>query len=190
MSTILSKVKVIFSKYPFFANVSIYGALYSSAEIVNQTITKKILPKIGKEEQKNLSNVAQNDSYDWKSVGRYSAYGITILGPSLHFWFKFIDRVLPGVAPKTIIKKVLIDQFCFGFSALGLFFITMNVLEGKEKPFEGVQEKWITGFKFGMGYWIPVQAINFFVLSPQYRVVYVGVMSFIWSNFLIYMRKT
>ncbi|CAM1318698.1 MPV17L (predicted) [Pycnogonum litorale] len=185
----------VFKKNPLVVNVGIYGALFTSSELLQQTVSKKLLPKMQSIDNKNQLEIGSKerksvDGYNWKSICCYAVYGTFLIGPALFFWYKFLDRKFPSSIKKNIAKKVFLDQFGFGLVSLGIFFSVMNIMEGKERPFDDVPEKWFKAFTMGACYWMPVQTVNFLILPPQYRVAYVGLMSFIWTNVLIYMRKS
>ena len=44
-----------------------------------------------------------------------------IMGPFNHYWYTFLDKVLPGATSSTVVKKILMDQiiaspyFAFSF---------------------------------------------------------------------------
>lgn len=43
------------------------------------------------------------------------------LGPFMHYWYQWLDRLYAGRAMKTVTKKVLIDQL-IGSPTIGFFF--------------------------------------------------------------------
>lgn len=54
------------------------------------------------------------------------AVGIA-LGPCMHYWYQWLDRLYPGRAMKTVTKKVLIDQL------IGSPMIWLGFFIGEEK---------------------------------------------------------
>ena len=38
-------------------------------------------------------------------------------------------------------------------------------------------------------FWIPIQAINFWKVPPTWRVLYIGLMTFVWTNVLCFARS-
>lgn len=59
-----------------------------------------------------------------------SGYGLLVLGPSLHFWFNLISKILPKQDIITILKKILIGQTTFGPLMTGVFFSVNAFLQG------------------------------------------------------------
>ena len=49
---------------------------------------------------------------DWARTARMAILGFC-LGPVNHCWYITLDKVLPGIAAKTVGKKVLADQIMF-----------------------------------------------------------------------------
>lgn len=49
--------------------------------------------------------------------------------------------------------------------------------------------KYLICSKISCVYWMPVQTLNFMVVPPVFRVVYVGIAAFCWVNILCYVKR-
>ncbi len=49
-------------------------------------------------------------------------YGAIVGGPD-HYWYKYIDKWLPGTNPQTVAKKVVLDTFIYGPPHIATFYI-------------------------------------------------------------------
>lgn len=112
-------------------------------------------------------------------------------------------------------KKLLIDQFVmtppfyvvffvgkFDFIALLhnfmfilirqltiTLFTVMSFLERKKDLLEECKQKFIPTFKTSCVFWLPAQAVNFMLVPPAARVIYVGMCSFVWINMLCWIKR-
>ena len=59
------------------------------------------------------------------------------LGLPHHFWYSFLDRILPGTRLLSIARKIILDQAAFSPFANFFFFMGSGVLEG-----HSVQQSW------------------------------------------------
>ncbi|XP_035228731.1 mpv17-like protein [Stegodyphus dumicola] len=171
----LSRVRLIFQKRPLLMNMVSFGTMYVGAEVAQQTILVYTSP--------------QKNSIDWGSVGRYAVVGIVGIGPALFYWYRILDRLLPGSAAKTVVKKVLSDQLISSTSCLVIFFTGMGILEGREDIFAELRAKFWSTYRMSCCFWLPAQAINFAFLPPYTRVAFVGVASFVWVNVLCLVKR-
>ena len=89
-------IKAFFKSQPLASNCITYGLLYMGAELSQQTLLRKILPK----KQQNL---------DLATVGRYGVLGSTVFPTLMFYWYKLLDGRIVGTTPKIIVTKVLID---------------------------------------------------------------------------------
>uniref|UniRef100_A0A336MAQ7 CSON014526 protein n=1 Tax=Culicoides sonorensis TaxID=179676 RepID=A0A336MAQ7_CULSO len=172
---LLQAAKSFFLRRPLIANGLVYGTLYVGAEFSQQTITKKVLTKPPEE-------------LDKPTLARYAIMGTFIYSPMLFFWYRWLDKFLPGTARKTIVKKLLMDQFLFTPPLLGVFFTGMSIMEGNP-PFEELQQKFVPTFARSCLFWLPAQTANFIFIPPQFRVIYVGACAFAWVNILCWVKR-
>jgi protein Mpv17 len=62
-----------------------------------------------------------------------AGYGLLIVGPSLHFWFKFVSELLPKRDLITTFKKILMGQTIYGPIMTVVFFSLNARLQGKHR---------------------------------------------------------
>ncbi|KAK1795181.1 hypothetical protein P4O66_010357 [Electrophorus voltai] len=65
----------------------------------------------------------------------------------------------------------------------------LSTLEGQKDPFEDWKNKFWTSYKTGIVYWSTMQAVNFSLVPPVARTVFVGVISLGWTVFLCHFRR-
>ncbi|XP_029850518.2 mpv17-like protein isoform X2 [Ixodes scapularis] len=171
----MQSVRTLFKKRPLVANVVSFGSMYVGAELVQQTILQKLDPSVR--------------GYDVPLVGRYAVIGTGIYAPALFYWYRYLDRVLPGKIAAVAVRKALIDQVCASSALLVAFYSAMSAMEGKEDLFAELKQKFWPTYKLSCCFWIPAQCVNFFLVPPHLRVVTVGICSFAWVNILCIMKR-
>ena len=53
----------------------------------------------------------------------------------LFHWYKWLDARFVGAAAKTIVQKMLLDQFVISPPILVTFYILMSIMEGRDDIF-------------------------------------------------------
>ncbi|XP_067130791.1 mpv17-like protein [Centruroides vittatus] len=160
---------------PLVSNMLSFGGMYVAAEFSQQTI---------------ILHLDKSDKgYNWPAIGRYVVMGTFLYSPLLYYWYRYLDGVLPSKAIKVAIKKTLIDQAVSSSILLVVFYVGMSIMERKEDIFEEVKQKWLPSYKLSCCFWLPTQAINFFLVPAYLRVVFVGSASFVWVNVLCILKR-
>ncbi|XP_014243456.1 mpv17-like protein isoform X2 [Cimex lectularius] len=175
----MSRVKYIFQKYPLLANSAVYGGMCVTAEFSQQMVNKRYFDR--KEPPEPI---------DKAMLVRYAVVGSCINSNILYFWFIWLERKVPGKSLKSIAVKLLLHQFLMTPPFLAAFYLSMSIMEGKDDLLAELREKFVPTFQTSCGFWLPAQAINFLVVPPMARVVYVATCSFIWVNILCWIKRT
>lgn len=77
-----------------------------------------------------ITTLTSPDNLDLVRTLRMAGYGMIILGPSLHFWYNFVARILPKQDMITTLKKMLLGQTTYGPLMTAAFFSVNAVLQG------------------------------------------------------------
>ncbi|KAI9563711.1 hypothetical protein GHT06_011175 [Daphnia sinensis] len=178
---VISKLKgILFGRYLWVTNTASGGILLAAGDLIQQTI----------EHSKTSGGKKKNkERYDWKRSGRMMAIGLT-LGLPHHFWYKFLDHAIPGASLLCVGKKILLDQTIFSPFNNVSFFMGAGLLEGNttRQAWDELKSKFLMVYKTDCSVWPPAQFINFFYVSPVYRVLYVNVLTVGWNVFLSYAK--
>jgi len=90
-----------------------------------------------------------------------------------------------------LVIRLILDSTIFSSVTLTGYFTIRSFLEGT--GFEGANEKLGTRFfsaLFGAWkFWPMANAINFWFIPMEYRVLYMNVLSFFWSGWLTYVNS-
>lgn len=127
---------------------------------------------------------------DMSSVKRYAIMGTLIIPPILTKWYHWLDNKFPSTSKRTVLKKLILDQFLLTPWLLAMFFIGMAFLEGSKgkELLTELKQKGLMTFTLDCCYWLPIQALNFVFVPPAFRVLYIGVTTFIWMNILCFIK--
>lgn len=151
--------RVAFSpKYLLLTNVCISISLSSVGDTLEQQY--EILTK-------------DLDAYSAKRTGHMALSGATV-GVVCHYWYKWLDRRMPGRTLAIVMKKVLVDQLICSPIVISTFFVTLGLLENSSKE-EMVQEIKDKAWRLYAAEWVvwpPAQIINFYWLPNRFRVLY------------------
>ncbi|XP_016995094.2 mpv17-like protein isoform X1 [Drosophila takahashii] len=178
MARLVSGVRTLFRRYPFVTNSAIYGSLYVGAEYSQQFVSKRW-----------LAPEAEREDIDYATIGRYAVMGTAVYAPTLYFWYKWLDRTFPGTTKVVIVKKLVLDQFVLTPYLLTVFYAGMSMMEGSEDTFLELREKFVPTFVRSCIFWLPAQALNFSLVAPRFRVIYMGVCGLIWVNILCWTKR-
>ncbi|KAH9395867.1 hypothetical protein TYRP_020279 [Tyrophagus putrescentiae] len=131
--------------------------------------------------------ITERDQIDWKRVG-VSIMAGTYMGFLGHHWYGFLDRRFPGVASGAIRRKLACEA-AVGPPFAASMFLLVGGLEGKSPATIWANTKENIGLLLlaDWGFYIPLQYFNFHYLPPQYRVLYVALISLVYDSALVYL---
>ena len=139
----------------------------------------------------NKVSKQQHAKIDWNQAGRFALLNAVVAAPALHYWYNYLNRLVPGTTVIAVIKRVVWDEFVFAPLYLPVFLASLWAVEGsplntiprmvyQEVP-SILMAEWIM--------WIPTMAITFRYIPVKFQVLVINSVGIFWYTFLSYTAK-
>ncbi|XP_076135759.1 mpv17-like protein [Alosa pseudoharengus] len=195
----MSRAWALFRSHPYLSNITGYTALFASADLIQQSMLGgQQVPASSPQGQRAVAGdretgTASRDvpvsGINWSQTARVALVGFCFHANFNYHWLRALERMWPGGGVKRVTLKVVVDQLVAAPATISAFFIGLSALEGKEDPFEDWRNKFWTSYKTGVVYWSTMQAVNFSLVPPVARTVFVGGVALTWTVFLCHFRQ-
>ncbi|XP_063054251.1 mpv17-like protein [Engraulis encrasicolus] len=196
----MQKVWAAFKSHPYLSNITGYTALFASADLIQQSMlggrqgSQAVAELRGYDDDTPAESragppKAPLGGIDWAQTARVALVGFCFHANFNYHWLRALERVWPGGGVKRVTLKVVVDQLVAAPATISAFYIGLSALEGKEDPFEDWRNKFWTSYKAGVVYWSTLQAVNFSLVPPVARTVFVGGVALTWTVFLCHFRQ-
>jgi len=163
-----------------------YNALLLRRPMITQCITAAVLFGIGDVVAQQVVE-GRGKKHDFSRTARLSFYGGGLFGPAMTKWYQFLNRIKFPSPTKALVYRVWLDQAILTPFAVGFFYSSMSVLEGKpEEAVDRVKAAYVPTLIRNWAVYIPTQLVNFSLIPPHLRFVTVSVVSLFWNTYLSY----
>ncbi|XP_057538670.1 protein sym-1 [Amaranthus tricolor] len=148
--------------------------IYIAADLTSQTIA---LPS--------------SEPYDLIRTLRMAGYGGLILGPTLHYWFNFMSKILPGRDLLTTVKKMALGQSVYGPIMTVVFFSTNAALQGEDagEIIARLKRDLLPTMLNGVMYWPICDFITFKFVPVHLQPLVSNSFSYVWTVYMTYMAS-
>ncbi|KAG5242496.1 protein sym [Salix suchowensis] len=129
--------------------------------------------------------IDQAPSLDLKRTFVFTFLGLVLVGPTLHFWYLYLSKLvtLPGASGAFL--RLLVDQFVFSPIFIGVFLSTLVTLEGRpSEVIPKLQQEWFSAVLANWQLWVPFQFLNFRFVPQQFQVLAANVIALVWNVIL------
>ncbi|KAK9853609.1 hypothetical protein WJX84_009969, partial [Apatococcus fuscideae] len=134
------------------------------------------------------SNLRRPKRFDVARTLRMATFGGAVGGPMGHYWFQYLDKAVLPLAPKSpaaVFSKIGLDQLIMAPVGTLIFFASQQLMQGQPQTIRSqVKDKlWpttVAGYKL----WPLAHLINFALIPPAQRVLYVNIVSVGWTCIL------
>jgi len=125
-------------------------------------------------------------NHDFRRSARLIFYGGVLFGPAMTKWYQLLNRMRFPSPTKAVVYRVWLDQAVLTPVAVGFFFGSMTLLEGKgiSEAQDRIKAAYVPTLIRNWGVFIPTQIINFSIVPHHLRFVVVGVVSLFWNTYL------
>ncbi|KAE8815397.1 PXMP2/4 family protein 4-like [Hordeum vulgare] len=129
------------------------------------------------------------ESLDLIRTLRMASYGMLFSGPSLHYWFNFISKVVPKRDVVSTFKKMFLGQAVYGPIINCIFFSYNAGLQGETIPeiIARLKRDIIPTIKNGLIYWPLCDFITFKFIPVHLQPLVSNSFAFLWTIYLTYM---
>lgn len=115
-------------------------------------------------------------AFNWARVGRMAAFGFLIHGPTGHYFYSFLDRLIVGATPIKVAAKVAVDQLFWAPIFTALFFSFLGFAEGKslDEVIDKINRDTWTAVTTSWKFWPLAHTINFAFVPTSQRLLYIN----------------
>ncbi|KAG8950139.1 Protein required for ethanol metabolism [Tulasnella sp. 424] len=170
MGSLIKAYQNVLQRRPFITSAVSSFTLFAAGDVIAQQLVEKNGIK----------------GHDWVRTARLGLYGGLIFTPVVLPWYRVIDRVSFASKPASIAAKVVLDQFLFAPFAVGLFFTSTTLMEGKtlDDVKAKLDKSYVSTVKANWMLFVPFQTINMGFVPLQHRLLAVNVISLFWNTYL------
>ena len=128
-------------------------------------------------------------SYDWSRSGKMLLMGL-FHGAPKHYLYLYLDRTIPGRNITSAAKKVLFDQTVISAFLNSTFLYGISIMESQTpaQAWRGLKDKFLQLYICDWLLCSPFQMINFILVPPKFRVLFVNVIDLVWNTILSYFQ--
>ncbi|KAK0576365.1 hypothetical protein LWI29_016204 [Acer saccharum] len=130
-------------------------------------------------------------SIDLKRTLRMAAYGMLVLGPTQHFWFNSMSKVLPQRDTLTSLKKLFMGQAIFGPCITSVFFSYNAALQGENgaQIVARLKRDLLPTLVNGLLYWPICDFVTYKYIPVHLQPLVNSSCSYVWTIYLTYMAS-
>ncbi|KAL6542015.1 hypothetical protein OROGR_011501 [Orobanche gracilis] len=131
--------------------------------------------------------IDQVPSPDMKRAFIFTLLGLVLVGPTLHFWYLSLSKIVTTPGASGAFLRLLLDQLLFAPTFIGIFLSALMTLEGRPSDvIPKLRQEWFSSVLANWQLWIPFQFFNFRFVPQQFQVLAANFISLIWNVILSY----
>ncbi|KAG8378606.1 hypothetical protein BUALT_Bualt07G0003000 [Buddleja alternifolia] len=163
--------------------LSWYLSLLAKHPVMTKAITSALLTLVGDVICQLV--IDQVPSLDLKRTFIFTMLGLILVGPTLHFWYLYLSKLVTTTGASGAFLRLLLDQFLFSPIFIGTFLSTLVTLEGNpSNVIPKLQQEWFSSVIANWQLWIPFQFLNFLFVPQQFQVLAANFIALIWNVIL------
>ncbi|XP_057464848.1 uncharacterized protein LOC130754627 [Actinidia eriantha] len=167
-----------------------YLGMVKSRPILTKSITSALIYTTADLSSQTIAAPA-SEPYDLIRTLRMAGYGMLILGPSLHFWFNFVSKILPKRDLITTFKKIMMGQILYGPTMTVVFFSVNAALQGENgtEIIARLKRDLLPTMISGVMYWPVCDFVTFKFIPVHLQPLVSNSFSYLWTVYMTYMAS-
>jgi len=159
-----------------------YQKVLRTHPILTKSITSAIIAGLGS----NLPQILSGKPLSLDKLRVFAIYGGLVTGPITHYFYKLLDKHIPGPGLLKYILRLLTDRLLFspGFLALTLYCLARLHRQSHNQAIENMNSKYWLCLVGNWKIWTIPQIINIGLVPQQYRVLFANVVALVWNMYL------
>ena len=155
------------------------------------------------------NNNKNNKVFQWDILRtfKYSFIGLTFIGPTLHFWYTNLFRMLPGSELIKIFQRLALDQFVFSptfiCTIMSLVLVldrtcdtVINTINKQDLELQQIQEplletiqlklkqEYVSTVQTSWLVWLPASFLNFKYVPVELQTLFSNCVGLVWNIYL------
>ncbi|KAK9705345.1 hypothetical protein RND81_07G049800 [Saponaria officinalis] len=182
-----SSVARVFSRIGF---VGWYLGMINSRPLLTKSITSSVIYVVSDLTSQTIA-LPSSEPYDLIRTSRMAGYGLLVLGPTLHYWFNFMSKVLPGRDVLTTVKKMALGQTVYGPIMTAIFFTLNAALQGENATeiVARLRRDFFPAMLNCVIYWPFCDFVTFRFAPVHLQPLVSNWFSFVWTVYMTYMAS-
>ncbi|CAL1404070.1 unnamed protein product [Linum trigynum] len=177
------------------AFVSWYLGMVKSRPIFTKSVTTSLVYMAADLSSQTMSIIKSStegglriEAYE---VARMAGFGLLVLGPSLHFWFNFMSKLIPRRDLVATLKKTAVGQAAFAPIMTAVFFTTNAGLQGESggEIVARLKRDLIPAIVDGAIYWTLCDFVTFKFVPVHLQPLVSNSFTYLWSVYMTYMAS-
>lgn len=165
--------------------LSWYLSLLEKHPVLTKAVTSAILTFVGDLICQLM--IDEVPSLDLKRIFTFTFLGLVLVGPTLHFWYLYLSKLVTVTGASGALLRLVIDQFVFAPIFIGVFLSTLVTLEGRPaEVMPKLRQEWFSSVLANWQLWIPFQFLNFRFVPQQFQVLAANFIALVWNVILSY----
>ncbi|XP_057812358.1 protein sym-1-like [Salvia miltiorrhiza] len=165
--------------------LSWYMSLLAKYPVPTKAVTSAFLTLVGDLTCQLM--IDQAPSLDLKRTSIFTLLGLVLVGPTLHFWYLSLSKLITTPGAYGVLSRLVLDQFLFAPVFIGIFLSTLVTLEGRPSDvIPKLQQEWFSSVVANWQLWIPFQFLNFRFVPQQFQVLAANFIALVWNVILSY----
>jgi hypothetical protein len=124
---------------------------------------------------------------DMHRIVVFSALGAFLVGPTLHFWYSTLSKLVTATGTSGAMMRLAADQLVFAPLFNGLFMAVLLTVNGQSHLVKAkLQQDLVPTVKANWILWVPAQFVNFRYVPLHLQVLFANTVALAWNVYLSY----